>query len=91
MSKRKKEMISDLTSKESLAPPLSVAERRDQEIASEKRIAQDRIRYCPSRDTHIAAGRKKGRASFRPVQFTTLSRVVDKAFTGWTIKTQKQS
>ena len=91
MSKRKQEAISDSASKESLTLPLSVAERRDQEVAGEKRIAQDTVGYCPNRDEHIVAGLKKGRTSFRPVQFTTLSRVVDKAFTGWTIKTQKQS
>ena len=91
MSKQKQEVISDLVSKKSLTLPTIVAERKDQELAGEARISRDRVLCCSNHNERIVAAQEGAKTSFRQVQLATLSKAVAKAFTGWTIKTQRQT
>ena len=90
MSKRKQEVVnSDLASKKSLALPLVVAGRSNPQIADEIEASQHTDRCCRNRDAHFMEGLEKAKANSRRVQLTALSKVVNRAFTGWTIKTQR--
>lgn len=89
MSNQRQEAIANLASKKSLTAPLTITEGQNQQVANETRISRDPVLCSPNRDEHIVAEVKKVKANFRPVQLTTLSKVVDRAFTGWTIKTEK--
>lgn len=89
MSKQKQEATSDLTSTKSLIFPLIVAEKHDHGVAGETRISGDRVLRPSNRGERILAASEAAQTSSSPVQFSTLSKVVGKAFTGWTIKTQK--
>ena len=89
MSKRKQELVnSDLASKKSLALPTAVAGRGDREIADEVGVAQQTDPRCQNCDEHLMKERKETKASSRRTQLVALSKVVNRAFTGWTIKTQ---
>ena len=91
MSKRKQELVnSDLASKKSLALPAAVAGRGDREIADEVGVAQQTDPRCQNCDEHLMKERKETKASSRRTQLVALSKVVNRAFTGWTIKTQRQ-
>ena len=86
MPKRKQEVINlDLASKESLASPLVGTGRDEPEKADEIEVSRHTDLY---RDLRYIEERKEARASSRRVQLTALSKVVNTAFTGWTIKTQ---
>ena len=89
MSKRKQEAVNlDLASKESLAVPLVAAGRGKPEKADQIKDSRHNDPCYRNRDEHYIEDRKEVRASSRRVQLTALSKVVNKAFTGWTIKTQ---
>ena len=87
MSKRKQEMVnSDLTSKHSPTLPLAVAGSGHPEIANEIGGSRHTDRGCRNRDAREK--RKETKANSRRAQLTALSKVVNRAFTGWTVKTQ---
>lgn len=89
MSKQKQAVVnSDLTSKRSLAFPLTVVGRNDREVADEIGGAQHTDLCCRNRGGHLMEKIERMKASSRRTQLTALSKVVNKAFTGWTIKTQ---
>ena len=89
MSKRKHEAVNlDLASKESLAPPLVVAGSDNLEITDETGSSRQKDLCDRNRDARVIEERKEARASSRRAQLTALSKVVNTAFTGWTIKTQ---
>ena len=89
MSKREQETINlDLGSKESLALPLVAAGRDKPERADEIKDSRHKDLDYQNQDEHHIKERKAARASSRRVQLTALSKVVNTAFTGWTIKTQ---
>lgn len=89
MSKRKREVVnSDLASKKSPAPPLAVAGRGNPEIADETRGSRHTDLYYRNREVRFIDERKEAKASSRRAQLNALSKFVNKAFTGWTIKTQ---
>lgn len=89
MSKRKQEAVNlDIASKESLASPLVVAGRDEPEKADEIEVSRHTDLCYRNRDSRSIEERKEARASSRRVQLTALSKVVNTAFTGWTIKTQ---
>ena len=91
MSQQKQEAVnSDLANRKSLAFPLAVARRGNQEIVDEIGVSQHTLSRQRNRDEHLMKVLEETKASFRQAQLTALSKVVDKAFTGWTIKTQKQ-
>ncbi|RKU11615.1 hypothetical protein C6502_07935 [Candidatus Poribacteria bacterium] len=89
MSKRKQETVNlDLGSKESLALPLAAAGRSKPERADEIEDSRHNDLCYRNCDERYIEERKEARASSRRVQLTALSKVVNTAFTGWTIKTQ---
>lgn len=89
MSKEKRAAVnSDLTSKRSLALPLAVAERRDQKMTDEIGGARQTELRCRNRGGNHLVNPKEVKASSRRTQLLALSKFVNKAFTGWTIKTQ---
>ena len=89
MSKRKQEVVnSDLTSKKSLTFPLAVAGRANPKIAEEIRVSRHTNLCRQNREAHFIDEPKKAKASSRRARLTALSKVVNKAFTGWTVKTQ---
>ena len=91
MSKRKQEVVnSDLASKRSLALPLAGAGRGDQEIADEVDVTEHTDPLCQNCDEHLMKERKETKVNSRRTQLVALSKVVNRAFTGWTIKTQRQ-
>ena len=91
MSKRKQEVVnSDLASKKSLALPLAVAGRGNPEIADEIEVSRHTDLCFQNRDEHLMKERKEVKVSPRRTQLIALSKVVNRAFTGWTIKTQRQ-
>ncbi len=91
MSKRKQEVVnSDLASKKSLALPAAVAGRGNQKIADEVGVARHTDPLCQNCDEHLMKERKETKVSSRRTQLVALSKVVNRAFTGWTIKTQRQ-
>ena len=85
MSKRKQEVTLNSASNKSLTLPLTVAEKHDRERAGEI----DTVRRYSNPNEHIVRELGRAKTNFKPVQLTTLSKVVDRAFTGWTIKTEK--
>ena len=89
MSKRKQEVDnSDIASQKSLAFPLAVVASENPETADETGVSQHTDLCCRNRDARSLEGRKEVKASSRRVQLAALSKVVNTAFTGWTIKTQ---
>ena len=90
MSKQKQAVIhSDLTSERALAFPLAVVGRSDQEGADEIGGAQHTDPCRRNRGEHLMEKLEEAKASARRAQLTALSKVVNQAFTGWTIKTQR--
>ena len=89
MSKRKQELgNSDLGSQRSLALPSAVHGSDNPEIADEAESSRQKDLCYRNRDVRFIEERKEARASSRRAQLTALSKVVNTAFTGWTIKTQ---
>ena len=89
MPKRKQEVVnSDLVSKELLALPSTVVGSDNPEIADETGGSRHKDLCSRNRDARFIEERKEARASSRRAQLTALSKVVNTAFTGWTIKTQ---
>ena len=90
MSKRTQEMVnSDLASKKSLVLPAAVARRDNQERADGIGDPPHTDLCHQNRDACLKEERKETKATSRRVQLTALSKVVNTAFTGWTIKTQR--
>ena len=90
MSKREQDAInSDLATKQSLGLPLAVAGRSKPERADESGISRQADLCDQNRDVRFMEERKKAKANSRRAQLTALSKVVNTAFTGWTIKTQR--
>lgn len=80
MSKRKQEIVkSDLLSNQLLAVPSTVARRDNLERTEE----------TENRDATLMEEIEKAKASSRRTHLIALSKVVNRAFTGWTIKTQR--
>ena len=89
MSKRKQEVVnSDIGSRQSPASPLAVVGSDNPETADETGVSQHTDLCDRNRDARSIEKRKEAKASSRRVQLTALSKVVNTAFTGWTIKTQ---
>lgn len=89
MSKRKQEVVkSDPSSKKSLAPSLAVAGRDNTEKVDEIGISPHTDFGYQNRDARSIEERKEAKGSSRRVQLAALSKVVNTAFTGWTIKTE---
>ena len=89
MSKRKQEVgKSDLSSKKSPTPSLAVTGRDNRERAHDSGTSRHTDLCYQNRDARSIEERKEAKASSRRVQLTALSKVVNTAFTGWTIKTQ---
>ena len=89
MSKQKQEAISDLASKKSLTLPLTVATRSNRVVDDGIEVPRHTDLYYRNRDGHLMKESEEVKDGFRGAQLA-LSKVVDKAFTGWTVKTQKQ-
>ena len=91
MSKQKQKAAnSDLVTKKPLTPPLIVAGSSDQEVADEIGSSKHTVLGQQKRDKSLMEELGKAKAALRQAQLAALSKVVDTAFTGWTIKTQKQ-
>ena len=91
MSKRKQELVnSDLASKKSLALPAAVAGRSDREIADEVGVTEHTDPRFQNCDEHLMKKQRETKVNSRRTQLVALSKVVNRAFTGWTIKTQRQ-
>lgn len=89
MSKEKRAVVnSDLTSKRSLALPSAVAERRNQKMIDEIGEVRHTDTSYRNRGGNHSVNPKGVKASSRRTQLLALSKFVNKAFTGWTIKTQ---
>lgn len=89
MSKQRLEdSYSDLEEKESVSLPPIAAEGSYQNVSDDTEISQRRVMEKESRYEHLIQEVEKTKHSIRRVQLATLSRVVNTAFTGWTIKTQ---
>ena len=93
MSKREQEAAnSDLASKKSkksLVLPLAVAGRGNPERTDEVRVSRQTDLCDQNRDARFIEKRKEAKVNSRRVQLAALSKVVNTAFTGWTIKTQR--
>ncbi len=89
MSKRKQELVnSDLASKKSLALPAAVVGRGNQGIADEVGVTEHTDPRFQNCDERLMKKRKETKVNSRRTQLVALSKVVNRAFTGWTIKTQ---
>ncbi len=62
--------------------------KRKQEAADENGVLRHTVLGRQNPDEHLMEELKKAKESLRQVQAAALSKIVDKAFTGWTIKTQ---
>ena len=90
MSKREHEAVnSDLASKKSLVLPLAVGGRSNPERADEVEVSRHTNLCDRNCDARFIKERKESKANSRRVQLAALSKVVNTAFTGWTIKTQR--
>ena len=91
MAKRTQEVVnSDLASMKSPALPLAVAGRGDPVMADAIEVSQDTGICRRKLDEHPMKEQKEVKVSSRRTQLIALSKVVNRAFTGWTIKTQRQ-
>lgn len=89
MSKQRLEdSYSDLEEKESVSLPPIAAEESYQNVSDDTEISRRRVMEKKNRYEHLIEEVEKAKHSIRRVQLATLSRVVNTAFTGWTIKTQ---
>ena len=89
MSKRKQEVVnSDIVSQKSVAFPLAVVGSGNPETADGTGVSQHTDLCDRNRDVHITEERKETKVSSRRAELVALSKFVNKAFTGWTIKTQ---
>ena len=89
MSKQRQEdTYSDSADKKSLALSPIVTGRNNQEASTDAGISGRTIIDWQNRDEHLMQKLEKAKYSVRRVQLATLSKAVNKAFTGWTIKTQ---
>ena len=90
MAKRTQEVVnSDLASMKSPALPLAVAGRDNPVMADTIEVSQDTGIYRRKLDKHPMKEQKKVKGRSRRTQLIALSKVVNRAFTGWTIKTQR--
>ena len=79
--KKKEETAnSDLANKKSLALPLILTGKSDQQVADEIGVSRQTILNWRNRDPHFMKELKEARESLRQAQLATLSRIVDKAF-----------
>ena len=91
MAKRKQEVVnSDSASMKSRALPLPVAERDNPEVADGIEVLQDMSMCGRNLEERPMKEQKEAKVSSRRTQLIALSKVVNRAFTGWTIKTQRQ-
>ena len=89
MSKQRLEdSYSDLEEKESVSLSPIAAEESYKNPSDDTGISRRRVMEKENRYEHLIQEVEKTKQSIRRVQLTTLSRVVNTAFTGWTIKTQ---
>lgn len=90
MRKRKQEEVNtNMESKKSVTLPLAVAGRSNQKIADEIGDSRNTDLRCRNRDEYLIEKLAAVKANSRRTQLTALSKVLNKAFTGWTIKTQR--
>ena len=90
MAKRTQEVVnSDLAGMKSPALPLAVAGRDNPVIADEIKVSQDTGICRQNSDEHPMKEQKEAKVSSRRTHLIALSKVVNRAFTGWTIKTQR--
>lgn len=89
MSKQRLEdSYSDLEEKESVSLSPIAAEESYKNPSDDTGISRRRVMEKENRYEHLIQEVEKTKQSIRRVQLATLSRVVNTAFTGWTIKTQ---
>lgn len=89
MSKQRQEdTYSDLENKKPLSSPPIVAKGSDQEVSVDTELSRRTSMGRQSRYGRVMQELDKAKCGIRQVRLATLSRVVNKAFTGWTIKTQ---
>lgn len=86
---RQEETYSDLEDKRLLSLSPTVTEGGDQEMSDATKISRSVVIGRQNRHGHLIQELEKAKCSIRQVQFATLSKVVNRAFTGWTIKTQR--
>lgn len=63
--------------------------KHKQEAADETEILRHTVLCRPNHDEHLMEELVETKASSRRASLVALSKVVNKAFTGWTIKTQR--
>ena len=91
MSEQRQEgTYSDLERKKTLSSS-PIAKGSDQEVSVETEISRRTVMGSQSSYRHLIQELEKAKCGIRRVQPATLSRVVNKAFTGWTIKTQREA
>ena len=71
---------SDLASKQSLALPLILTGKNDQQVADEIGVSRQTILNWRNRDAHFMKELEEAKESLRQVQLSALSRIADKAF-----------
>ena len=92
MSEQRQEgTYSDLERKKTLSSSPIVAKGSDQEVSVDTEISPRTVMGRQSSYRHLIQELEKAKCGIRRVQPATLSRVVNKAFTGWTIKTQREA
>ena len=89
MSKRKQEVVnSDIGGRQSPASPLAVVGSGNTETVDNAGVSQHTDLCDRNRDVRMTEERKETTVSSRRAELVALSKFVNKAFTGWTIKTQ---
>ena len=87
-TQRQKETYSDTEEKRSPSLPTVVSEESNQEVSDDIKISRSVVIGRQDRYGHLIQELEKAKCSIRKVQLAPLSKVVNRAFTGWTIKTQ---
>ena len=80
VEQKKETAKADLASKQSLAIPLIVAGRSDQQVADEIGVSRQTILNWRNNDTRFRQELQETKESLRQAQLVTLSKIVDKAF-----------
>ena len=89
MSKQRQEEIhSDGENQKPVSLPPIVANGSDQELSVDTELPRRTSMGRQSRYGRVIQELDKAKCGIRQVRLATLSRVVNTAFTGWTIKTQ---
>ncbi len=74
---------------QALVFPPSVDARSNRLVEDEINVSRHTAQCRRNRRNHFMTGRSIAKTGSRAVQLAALSKVVNKAFTGWTVKTEK--